>query len=397
MILPTAVFLFAIATTAFWSYRLPSTLSFSLHRHVQDRSRSRRSVIVEPRPILFSHTMESTEERRRYPWSSSVTDDVDARPPYLNRSYYLYQPSSSTNSTANLAPLWEKWCCPPLTNEGSVVNPLSFFFAMPSSRRKEAPSLNNVDITVLWNPETDDPKDVAINVVRQCLVAKGRNDDNEDVDVDDVALSPLVSSLVESLQAYRDFCQMYLRLDIDDDSRLDNCSCCTLNHPDKDHGSIDSRLFKCRLVATRGPSGAKCPQFHLDHVPVRWIQSLAGPGVVLVEMMRPVSVDKVEQEHDNDGDGIAWNAFGKDDDDNEGVEDRNDLSALSVQDRNRRLVDPKRAEIYRVKEGEAVVMIGSRWNEFAQIPKNVLKPVIHKSPEVMKDVGRVLFTQDVVD
>eukprot|EP00980_Cylindrotheca_fusiformis_P029414 scaffold23471_cov141-Cylindrotheca_fusiformis.AAC.11 len=40
--------------------------------------------------------------------------------------------------------------------------------------------------------------------------------------------------------------------------------------------------FKARIVATRGRIGTKCPQWHRDHVPVRWIQALVGPGCQVV-------------------------------------------------------------------------------------------------------------------
>lgn len=36
--------------------------------------------------------------------------------------------------------------------------------------------------------------------------------------------------------------------------------------------------FRARIVGTRGKQGTKCPKWHTDYVPVRWIQSLVGPG-----------------------------------------------------------------------------------------------------------------------
>lgn len=36
--------------------------------------------------------------------------------------------------------------------------------------------------------------------------------------------------------------------------------------------------FKARIVSTRGTSGTKCPRYHVDHVPMRWVQSLVRPG-----------------------------------------------------------------------------------------------------------------------
>ncbi len=51
--------------------------------------------------------------------------------------------------------------------------------------------------------------------------------------------------------------------------------------------------FKARIVSTRGSSGTKCPRYHVDHVPMRWVQALVGPGCDYVV----------------GSDGISWEAI----------------------------------------------------------------------------------------
>jgi hypothetical protein len=130
--------------------------------------------------------------------------------------------------------------------------------------------------------------------------------------------------------------------------------------------------FKARIVATRGSSGTRCPQWHIDHVPVRWIQALAGPGCELVMNQ----------------DGVNWNAV-------------NSLDATfdSVEARNQFLVDPEVTNIYSAKEQEVALLVGNRWNECCKegFEKQKLNPVVHRSPtSIPMWQGRLLLTQDVI-
>ena len=157
--------------------------------------------------------------------------------------------------------------------------------------------------------------------------------------------STLTKSLSGSLEAFRTYCQTNL---------------------------LQCDTFKARIVATRGPSGTKCPQWHVDHVPVRWIQSWVGPGCDLVV---------------GNG-GINWSMIN-------GLEENDNL--LAVEDRNRVLVDDKVAKIYSAKEQEPILLVGNRWNEFSFKSKTPQDPVVHKSPSSIPFwQGRVLLTQDVV-
>jgi len=147
-----------------------------------------------------------------------------------------------------------------------------------------------------------------------------------------------------------------------------------------------SRAERCRarLAATRGRSAsAKCRRWHVDHVPVRWIQSLVGPGCRYVA----------------DDSAIDWTRINNLDDD-DGETDK-----LSVGQLNRLLVPDESKKCCRVPEGRAVMLLGNGWREWALRTGRThaeadLPPAVHRSPT--EDVispwqGRVLLTMDVVE
>eukprot|EP00980_Cylindrotheca_fusiformis_P029413 scaffold23471_cov141-Cylindrotheca_fusiformis.AAC.10 len=142
--------------------------------------------------------------------------------------------------------------------------------------------------------------------------------------------------------------------------------------------------FKARILATRGPSGTKCPQWHMDHVPVRWVQALVGPGCEVVRTAPETTTTTTEA-----ADGIHWE-----------VMNALDLpSDVSMQDRNRALVDETVAQIYSVKEQEVALLAGTRWNEFCKEEKkdhHPIKPAVHRSPKIPMWQSRLLLTQDVI-
>ena len=131
-----------------------------------------------------------------------------------------------------------------------------------------------------------------------------------------------------------------------------------------DVSSSEALRFKGRIVASRGKSGTKCPVWHLDHVPVRLIQSLVGPGSQWV-----------------DSRDVQW-------------ENVNNLSddILDPEERNRLLVRPH-SSIFQANEGEPVMFLGSRRRGFIS---GVDDPCVHKSPNgLMPWDERVLLTLDV--
>ena len=108
--------------------------------------------------------------------------------------------------------------------------------------------------------------------------------------------------------------------------------------------------FQARLVCGRGPTSAKCPQWHVDHVPVRYIQALVGPGCDLYAQQDP--------------------------------------TIMETEDGGRQLLKVHPKHVQSVPTGQAVLLQGQ---------KSVLAPACwHKSPsKVAPWQGRVLLTMDI--
>jgi hypothetical protein len=163
-------------------------------------------------------------------------------------------------------------------------------------------------------------------------------------------------ALAESMQLFQDFCQEHVK---------------------------EACQFQVRVTSSRGSTGTKCPVWHMDQVPVRWIQSLVGPGCMWVGQEDAVAI--VEQ----------WNNKVDDNDDDE-------FMAQSAKDRNHQLIGPT-ASIHQAAQGEAVMLIGNRWSELAVHSQSdssssvSLTAAIHKSPDqLLPWQGRVLLTMDVL-
>jgi hypothetical protein len=203
-------------------------------------------------------------------------------------------------------------------------------------------------------------------------------------------------SLTASMQLFQDFCQEHVK---------------------------DACQFQVRITSSRGTTGTKCPVWHMDHVPVRWIQSLVGPGCMWVQDQ--------EQGHDATGTGTSiatsveqWNnkVYRADqaqvDNDNYDNDDNDDeWMAQSAKERNQQLIGPT-ATVRQAAPGEAVMLIGKRWSELSLVASqsaqaqscsdgsdsdsstsvNIHIPAaIHKSPDqLLPWQGRVLLTMDVL-
>jgi hypothetical protein len=116
--------------------------------------------------------------------------------------------------------------------------------------------------------------------------------------------------------------------------------------------------FKARVVATRGSQGTKCPRWHYDHVPLRHIQSLVGPGCDYV-----VSEDGVDRLFLNEADECETDLI------------------------NKNMVDATVADVRQGREGEAVILRGVKGSE---------RPAVHKSPDLPWWQGRLLLTVDIL-
>eukprot|EP00978_Attheya_sp_CCMP212_P040662 scaffold224296_cov63-Attheya_sp.AAC.1 len=150
--------------------------------------------------------------------------------------------------------------------------------------------------------------------------------------------------------------------------------------------SDGSIRYKARLVATRGRKrGTKCPRWHVDHVPVRLVMSLVGPGCMYV----------------TDESAIDRTAL-------------NNLDLTDTQTANHRIVSSPHENdndnsstssgcMDQAPDGTAVLLMGRAWQEEEEgIEKRrhdtraTPLAAVHKSPELDLFEGRVLLTVDVV-
>jgi len=314
--------------------------------------------------------------RPLYPWTVDNANDGYIFHP--NQPYYVFNPSDPKHNEC-----WQELCPPSPKLSNTCFSFFSSLFPI-----NETPSISFVDISITWRPD-EDPQRVAKRIVQECLCRSFPSDDKKMTHGKNNLTTSLEETLVESLHAYRDFCQTHMlrqRLIDFKTKTINDCDCCTSVLP-------QNQKLKCRLVATRGYAGAKCPQYHIDNVPCRWIQSMVGPGV---ELVNTSNVD------DYDGRVIRWDAFSNSPGgggDEEIIDDEDDdVVSWSVEDRNQMLVDASRADVYHSKQGEAILIPGSTWDEHSLscLPTST-KPVVHKSPEGLRsDQCRVLFTQDII-
>ena len=168
----------------------------------------------------------------------------------------------------------------------------------------------------------------------------------------------MVTTLAASLQSFMDFCRNHLESD-------------------------QITGYRARIVATRGEKAStKCPTWHQDHVPVRWIQSLYGPGVQWVTDAASMP------------EGMCAGAVKTDDEDSHA-----DIIHESVEDINARRVNST-VPIRQALPGQGVMLVGKTWSEFCRPSagnNEALPAVVHKSPSgLMPWEGRVLLTMDVV-
>ena len=116
-------------------------------------------------------------------------------------------------------------------------------------------------------------------------------------------------------------------------------------------------FFKARIVATRGPMGTKCPRWHYDHVVMRHIQALVGPGCDYL-----VSETGVDRSIVNQADQCETSLVNND------------------------IVNDAIGDVLHGKEGEAIILKGMAGCD---------NPAIHKSPELQWWQGRLLLTLDI--
>ena len=139
---------------------------------------------------------------------------------------------------------------------------------------------------------------------------------------------------------------------------------------------------KCqaRIVSSIGTNGIKCPRWHADHVPVRLVMSIIGPGCEYI----PYEMELTDGER--------------------GVVDRNALNTLDEDDTriaNDIILPPHylkngKTVVTSAKEGDVVLLMGREWEDVYTHSNNEVLAAVHRSPLLSPGQERILLTVDVV-
>ena len=147
------------------------------------------------------------------------------------------------------------------------------------------------------------------------------------------------------------------------------------------------RSYKLKLTAMHGSNATRCPLWHADNVPLRWIQSYTGPGCVFLnedetnDVYDPYNYDPYlqrvrETNHDQEAKvyGPKW---------------------------KQKLVEMSGIPISQSPTGEPAMLVGRMWSAWSQqrdAPiEGPMSGVLHRSPhDVPGNQERILLNLDVL-
>lgn len=168
--------------------------------------------------------------------------------------------------------------------------------------------------------------------------------------------------LVQSMIAFQSFCQSHL-----DPKRL--------------------RGFRGKLAVLHGETATRCPSWHADNVPVRFLQTMCGPGTMYVDSTEypPEKVQAVLQRIALRQSPPNWR--------------KNNDHDVNSGDWKDELLKESGIEASQAKLGQGMMFVGYRWQESLKgkhQSKDILPPVVHRSPRnIPTDQPRVILTMDV--
>ena len=137
--------------------------------------------------------------------------------------------------------------------------------------------------------------------------------------------------------------------------------------------SLDNvATYKIKVNALWESHGTKCPAWHTDNVPMRWLQTFVGEGSNYLSPEEAATNDCILQIFERMGRNATF----------EWKDEMVEKSGLKV-------LTPKHP-------GEPIIFVGNRWSVSKKREMPNLMPVLHRSPNnIPKNQGRVLLTLDV--
>jgi hypothetical protein len=183
-----------------------------------------------------------------------------------------------------------------------------------------------------------------------------------------------------------------------------------------------SLSFTMRLVCTYGGSraGTKCPIWHVDHVPCRYIQTFYGPTCRFINHQRENDIiyrrimTQQQEEEEQEVEEVSSDPI------IDGHRVGGTIEFLSVQERNEILlhgIDDNKSCIGQANVGEGIILIGKLWDSWITTTTSITNittsddqddennrrsgnsigtAAVHKSPHITSShQGRILFTINV--
>ena len=142
---------------------------------------------------------------------------------------------------------------------------------------------------------------------------------------------------------------------------------------------------RARIVCTVGSMGTKCPRWHADHVPVRLVMSLVGPGCQCI----PFEMERYEID-DNIVQMVNRHALNNLEDDDTSV--ANELIVPTEKVKKYEKQDNRNVVIC-ASAGDAVLLMGRGWED----QDSEVLAAVHRSPILKDGEERILLTVDVAD
>lgn len=307
--------------------------------------------------------------------SSTIAAENDQQQQQQQEKYYqrhaIFQ---NTNAVSKSFPIphpeiWRKFVTPTTTEESNRNNhssPSSFWEQLVSSIQLGANSQKQNQLVNDITVQFDDAETGAQELVEQCrLFTQHRHSDDDDDNKQSTLLPENIMMEREITRHLTDVLSYFKS--IAGDSNSDNIKC------------------QARIVSSIGKNGIKCPRWHADHVPVRLVMSIIGPGCDYI----PHEVEVI---------GSSANAR---------LVDRNALNTLDEDDTriaNDIIVPPNNVNtggtvVTSAKEGDAVLLMGRAWEDSlseGEVTNSSILAAVHRSPVLSPGQERILLTVDLV-
>lgn len=314
----------------------------------------KHDVTLSPLLAALSSTIAAENDQQKYYQRHAIFQNTNA----VSKSFPIPHPE-----------IWRKFVAPTTTEESNRDNhssPSSFWEQLVSSVQLGANSQKQNQLVNDVTVQFDDAETGAQELVEQCrLFTQHRHSDDDDDNKQSTLLPENIMMEREITRHLTDVLSYFKS--IAGDSNSDNIKC------------------QARIVSSIGKNGIKCPRWHADHVPVRLVMSIIGPGCDYI----PHEVEVI---------GSSANAR---------LVDRNALNTLDEDDTriaNDIIVPPNNVNtggtvVTSAKEGDAVLLMGRAWEDSlseGEVTNSSILAAVHRSPVLSPGQERILLTVDLV-